>query len=487
MSGKIIIAGLGPGGLDLLPMKTYRLLTNKEADIYLRTGVHPAAEELKAINVNFTTFDSFYEQYESFEEVYTSIVIKLFEAAGDKDIIYAVPGHPMIGETTVQSILAAAEQRNVAIEILPAPSFLEAIFNSLRLDPLVGVTVLDSCALPDTHNPTNHLVVSQVYDRFRASDLKLFLMEYYPEEHEVVIIRGAGTSSEKILKTNLYELDRQEVDHLTSIYIEPVKEYQGDSMHSLRDVVYTLRGENGCPWDKVQTHKTLKRYLIEEGYEVLEAIDTENVDKLKEELGDVLLQVVLHTTLAEETDSFTWKDVVDNVTEKMIRRHPHVFGEVVVETATEVLHNWEEIKREERGEISSVFADLPEGFPGLLRAFKVQERAARVGFDWPDIDGPKEKVYSELEELWASETTDEVEEELGDTLFAIVNVARFLKIEPETALQRTVDKFVHRFRYIESKSIELEKPLTDMTLEEMDKFWEEAKKWEKTTRFSENH
>ncbi len=245
-------------------------------------------------------------------------------------------------------------------------------------------------------------------------------------------------------------------------------------------IMQTLRNEGGCPWDREQTHDSLKRYLIEETYEVLEAIDLKNKDMLCEELGDLLLQVVFHARIAEENGDFDISDVVDGISRKMYARHTHVFGEGRADTADDVVKNWEEIKVREKklksctGDMNSIARTLP----ALMRSFKVQQKAARVGFDWDNIDGAVSKVYEEMDELKNAQDTQNVEkvsEELGDLLFAVVNVSRFLNVHPELALNAATEKFINRFEYIEKHAQQSGIKLQEMSLEEMDFLWNEAK------------
>lgn len=252
------------------------------------------------------------------------------------------------------------------------------------------------------------------------------------------------------------------------------------SLEDFIEIMKTLRGPNGCPWDREQSHESLKKSFIEETYEVLEAIDLKMSDKLCEELGDVLLQVVFHTIIAEEEGHFTIADVIDGVSKKMVSRHEHVFGKEKAQTADDVVDLWDKIKKKEKGARSQteILKDVPPILPALMRSYKVQEKAAKVGFDWDDVKDAWAKVEEEKDELkdaYESADIKRIQEELGDLLFAIVNVSRFLKVEPELALTGTVNKFIKRFEYIETKSIEAGKQLTDMTLEEMDVLWDEAK------------
>lgn len=256
------------------------------------------------------------------------------------------------------------------------------------------------------------------------------------------------------------------------------------TMQDLIDIMAALRGENGCPWDKAQTHESLKPFLLEEAYEVIDAIDRGDANDLTEELGDLLLQIVFHSRLAEERGEFDMGDVIDGICEKMIRRHPHIFGDVKVENAGEVLKNWEDIKREEKDIKTQAqsMASLPATFPALMLAYKVQEKAARVGFDWADVKGAMDKVFEEMEEIkevYKDNNCDKIREEMGDLLFAAVNVARFLKVDPELALRDATKKFIRRFNYVEQAAARSDRELQDMSLEEMDKLWEEGKKQEK--------
>ncbi|NLK97591.1 nucleoside triphosphate pyrophosphohydrolase [Defluviitalea saccharophila] len=245
-------------------------------------------------------------------------------------------------------------------------------------------------------------------------------------------------------------------------------------------IMRTLRGENGCAWDLKQTHESLLPNLLEESYEVIDAIKKGDQESLKEELGDLLLQIVFHSRIAEENKEFTIDDVIDGICKKLILRHPHIFGDTTVESTEEILQNWEQIKKKEKGFESQteVLKSVPEVLPALVRAYKVQAKAAHVGFDWTDIKDALDKVNEEFEEFreaHKSGNNEHIMEEYGDLLFSIVNIARFLKINPEFALTNTIEKFINRFEYVENTAISRDRRLEDMTLEEMDKLWEESK------------
>ncbi len=253
------------------------------------------------------------------------------------------------------------------------------------------------------------------------------------------------------------------------------KENPTGEFNEFVDIVRKLRKE--CPWDRIQTHLSLRRCLLEETYEVLEAIDDDNKSELKKELGDILLQVVFHSNIAEENNDFTLKDVIESETEKLIERHPHVFADVKVKDSEEVKKNWEKIKKNEGRK--SIIDGIPEELLALLKAYRIQEKASKTGFDWKDAKPVFEKVVEEINELKENvdlgKPIEEIEEELGDVLFSIVNYARFIKINPEDALRKTIKKFRNRFQKIEKYAEENNKVLEEMSLEEMDAVWDKAK------------
>jgi len=245
------------------------------------------------------------------------------------------------------------------------------------------------------------------------------------------------------------------------------------------EIMEKLRSEDGCPWDKVQTHDTLKRYLLEETYELIEAIEKKDYKEMKEELGDLLLQIVFHSKIAKDEGKFDINDVIDTISKKMINRHPHVFGNADFKTPEEVLNQWDERKKEEGKLKSSILEGIPLALPALLRAYKIQSRVAKVGFDWDNVEGTFDKLeeeVNELKEALKSGDKGKIEEEVGDVLFSIVNIARFLKIDPETALRKTNRKFEKRFKKLEKLARQKGKSLKEMSLSEMDILWEEIKR-----------
>jgi tetrapyrrole methylase family protein/MazG family protein len=250
-------------------------------------------------------------------------------------------------------------------------------------------------------------------------------------------------------------------------------------LYRLKEIANILRSKNGCPWDMEQTFDSLKPYLIEEAYEVYDAIEKGNLEELKEELGDLLYQVYAHSEIASETSDFTIDDVAEGIINKLIRRHPHVFGDVFSKSSNDVKDRWERIKKGEKSEGVSILDGVPRHLPALLMAHRVQDKVSHVGFDWEKIDDAISKLdeeVNEFKEAMASEDNERIYDEAGDILFSIVNILRFKKIDAEDALRRTIDKFTNRFKYIEMKANEFGKEIYEMTLDEMDILWNESKR-----------
>ncbi|MGM0807311.1 MAG: nucleoside triphosphate pyrophosphohydrolase [Bacillota bacterium] len=480
MTKKITIIGLGAGDLDQMTLGIYRMLESAEK-VYVRTIHHPAIEELMNQGKHFVAFDEIYEKHEKFEPVYEEIAETLFaQAEVEGHVLYAVPGHPLVAEQAVQILLHKSENKGIEVSVAGGKSFLDEMYTALKIDPIEGCQILDGTSLKkDEVQIRHHLVIVQVYDNFIASEVKLTLMDKYPDDYEVTIVTAAGSVEESIKVVPLYELDQSvALNNLTAVYVPPVKEEEllYRDFAFLKNVIARLRGPGGCPWDQKQTHVTLKKYLIEEAYEVLEAIDEEDDDALAEELGDVLLQVLLHAQIGEDEGFFVLEDVIETLTEKMIRRHPHVFSDVSAEDADQVVANWDAIKSQEAGkeDRDSLLDGVPKGIPAIQKAFLYQKKAAKVGFDWREVEPVVDKILEELKEFQEAEG-DEQQKELGDLLFSVVNLARFYKIDPEEALNETNRKFKKRFNYIEQELKKQSLSFDDVTLEEMDRLWNEAK------------
>jgi tetrapyrrole methylase family protein/MazG family protein len=480
----IKIVGLGPGDKDALTIGTICELESSK-NIFLRTEKHPTVDYLKEKNIKFDTYDNVYESIESFDKVYLNIANDLIKNHNNfGDLIYAVPGHPLVAEKSVFNLIELCKKNNIEYKIIPAVSFIDAMIESLKIDPIEGLKVIDSFDISNQIlDKRIGTIITQVYNQLIASEVKLKLLEYYNDETEIYYVRAAGIKGqESIRRIPLYELDMQEdIDYLTSIYIPKDLKNKKD-FNDLLEIIEILRGEDGCPWDREQTHKSLEKALIEESYEVIDAIEQEDDNSLIEELGDVLLQVIFHASIGKEDGYFDIGDIISGICDKMVSRHPHVFKNTSeLGSSEEVLVKWDELKKKEKGysSITEEMKGITKGLPALLRAHKVQEKAKKVGFDFEDISFAINKIKEELKEVidvYNTENVEKIKEEVGDLIFSCVNVARFLKVDEEIALNYTVDKFIKRFEYIERTAKEENIELTDMNLDEMDKLWEISKK-----------
>lgn len=476
----ITILGLGPGHPDWLTREAWRVLESAP-EIYLRTARHPTVEALP-VSVTCHSFDHFYEQAIEFDEVYAAIVAEVLRlGARPQGVLYAVPGHPSVGEATVQSIRTQAAAHGLLVQVVAGLSFIEPALAALNVDALPNLQLADALDVATRHHPLFHpdapVLIAQLYSAGLASDVKLTLMAQYPDEHDVVLIHAVGTPDERLEHVPLFEIDQSEhIAHLTALYVPPLP--QAASLEAFQDTITHLRAPDGCPWDKEQTHQTLRAHLLEETYEALAALDADDPAALREELGDLLLQIVMHAVIAAENGDFNLAEVIAQVRAKIIRRHPHVFGAVQVSDAGEVLQNWEAIKaaeRQDKKQRTGLLSGVPLGLPALAQATEYQARAARVGFDWPVLDEVIAKAREEWAELEAATTPDHRAEELGDLLFVMVNWARWLKIDPEAALRQANTKFGRRFGYIEQQAAAQGRDLKSMTLVEMDALWNQAK------------
>ena len=479
--GKINIVGLGPGDESLISQGALDILKSS-SKIYLRTEKHPTVDKLKE-SINYINLDYFYENEDNFENVYREIAEFIIEKSNEGDLVYAVPGHPRVAERTVSQIEEIARSKGIEVEVIASMSFVDAMFNYLAIDPADGFKLIDAFEIENSYIDTNtSMIITQVYDHFIASNVKLRLMECYDYDQEVCIVNGAGVKALESKKyVPLHELDRPEnlFNYLTSVYIPKSSKKMYNTVHDLEEIMSKLRGPNGCDWDKKQDHITLKKYIIEEAYELCQAIDNDDIDEMIEELGDVLLQVVFHCQIGKETGYFDLTEVLNSICNKLVYRHPHVFKNVDIDM-NNFDKTWEDLKKKEKGEstVTEGLTRIPNHLPALIKAEKIQKKAALVGFDWNDINDVYKKIEEEYKELLdecKEGNIKYIKEELGDLLFSIVNLARFLKVDPEESLNLTNSKFIKRFKFIEDNAINSDRNLEDMTLEEMDKLWEKAK------------
>jgi len=504
---RIVVVGLGPGGHDHVTTETRSAIAASEHR-YLRTAVHPSADLVDGA----TTFDDLYESAATFDDVYATIADRLVDAAHEHgDIVYAVPGSPLVLERTVRLLLEhgdvdrntdpdndpdtdrdlapdgapTGDQAGIEIEVLPAMSFLDVAWARLRIDPVeAGVRLVDghdfATAAAGERGP---LLVAHAHADWVLSDIKL-AVDGATGDEAVTILQALGTPEERLVETTWSELDRSvTADHLTSLWIPQLAAPVGAEYVRFHQLTRTLREQ--CPWDIEQTHESLVPHLLEESYEVVDAIDGLDADDpasdehLIEELGDLLYQIEFHATIAEQEGRFTIADVASGIHDKLVRRHPHVFGDLAGDDlgTDEVLSNWDDIKRREKSR-TSVFDGIPRSMPALAYAAKVGSKASKVGFDWPDVTGAYPKIAEETDELADAVATgddDHTAAELGDLLFAVVNVARHLRIDPELALRAATDKFRTRFEGVERLATERSIDLRAADLATLDALWDEVK------------
>lgn len=481
MTGELTVVGLGPAGLDRLPARVIDRLLDPSITLILRTLRHPAAVELAKLR-SATSCDDLYESEPTFDEVYEAIVVRVLAAAELGPVVYAVPGSAVVGERAATAVSSAAVRTGLSVELIAGESFLDLVYAAARVDPIAdGVQIVDGRDLPDPfplHLPT---VVTQVDRPVVLADVATTLGRVLPGDTEVVVLARLGGDDEEIIRVPLGDLHSVPAGPRTTLFLDP----PSAGWHGLVTTNRRLRAE--CPWDREQTHHTLVSHLVEEAYETVEALSRLDADaprgdpdfgayaEVEEELGDLLLQVVFHATLAAEAGAFGVEEVAEGIRRKLVRRHPHVFGDVVAEEPEVVLANWEHLKSEEK-QRSSLMDDVPAALPAMARADKMQRRAASAGFDWETVEPVFAKVHEELEELHAVADSSRAASELGDLLFAVVNLARHLGIDPELALRRSADEFAERFRGVERLAVRQGSDLAALSLEQMDGLWEEVKR-----------
>jgi tetrapyrrole methylase family protein/MazG family protein len=450
-----------------------RQALSEAREVWLRTARHPAVAGLPE-QLEVQSFDAFYDRHPTFEAVYAAITDRVLELARRPEgVLYAVPGHPLIAEATVAGLLVRCRDEGLAVRIIPGLSFVEPVLQALEVDPYSvqiggsggvsaefpgleprtgGLQLVD--ALRPAVDPARPVQVGQVYSQVVASALQLELLEYYPPEHEIALVSAAGTPDQRVARLPLFELDRgQAVEHLTCVYLPPLSLTENTAtFDGLAGIIARLRAPGGCPWDREQTHQTLKPYLIEEAYEALDALEREDSDALRGELGDLLLNILLHCQLAAEAGEFTARDVVRGIAEKLLRRHPHVFGEAEAYTPAQVVANWEALKQEERGEEASMLSGLPRALPALAYTRSLQERLAPLG----------------LSRLAADD------EELGVRLFQLAFQAAAGGQDPEEALRRANREFTERLERTERLAREAGSSIQQVPQDLREQLWRRA-------------
>lgn len=448
----ITIVGLGPGSPDQLTRAAWDVLRSA-GEVYLRTRHHPTVDALVGLSgLTLESFDDIYEAHEDFADVYQAIAARVLELGVRPDgVVYAVPGHPCVGEATTRYIVEGARSQNLSVRVIDGLSFLEPTLRALHLDALDGLQVADAMLIAARYHtpldPDRPAIVAQLYSRMLASELKIVLLNTYPDEHPVTLVRAAGTSGQTLQSLPLHELDHSSsaFDHLTALYLPPLTKAGG--YDALQEIVAHLRAPEGCPWDREQTHESLISSLLEEAYETVAAIESGETALLVEELGDLYLNLAMQVQIAAEEGEFRLADVVSHVVTKLIRRHPHVFGDVAVDGVEQVLSNWETIKQAERqtsGAIESTLGTVPQALPALMQAQTYQRRAARVG--WP---GAVRSPAAQWAALGALENTAD-ETTWGDLLFALAEQARHQGVDAERALRLANARFAAQVHAVEA-------------------------------------
>ncbi len=480
----ITLLGLGPGDPHMLTHEAREVLERSRV-LYLRTSRHPAVDN--ALLQRAHTFDHLYQSASDFDEVYRQIADQVVAAAEQgAEVVYAVPGHPLVGEASSALILRSAREKGIAVRVVAGVSFVESVLGQLAAhlddpsdaDLLQGWQICDALDLARAHHPLldpdRPALIAQVYSRLVASDVKLTLMNQYPPQHPIFVVRQGEEAPRRL---SLHELDHSDAfDHLTSLYVPPMP--RPSSFAALQEIVAHLRAPEGCPWDQEQTHESLRQSLLEEAYEVLHAIDTGDMQALREELGDLLLNVVMQAQIATEGEVFRMTDVIADVIAKLVRRHPHVFGEAQARDAEQVLQQWHALKQRERAaanEAASALDGIAPSLPALAQAQKMAHRAERAGFRWHTHEDRLRKVQEELEEVMRAQDDAHRAEEFGDLIFTIANWADGYGVDIESAARNANLKFARRFRRLEALARERGCRLADLPPKTLKQIWQEVK------------
>ena len=465
--------------ITIAPLSTPKTLTRAAWDavlcaetLYLQTTEHPSAKPVLDAGLAFVSMDDLYENAEDFDALNDAIAARLVSGG---DCVYAVMGDGCFAQ--LPAIEKAAKKKGFRVDVLPGISYAKAAFPAVQ-----DALCCTARTLPKRVDPSVPLLVQELDNPIIAGEVKLALSEIYPDEWSVTLATMQEDGHYAFRTFPLSELDRRRTLFAGSVlYVKPAsfEERTRYGYYDLVAVMQRLRAPGGCPWDREQTHESLKGDLIEECYELNDAIDEQDDAHIVEELGDVLMDVVFHSTIADEQGRFNENDVADGIVKKLVYRHPHVFGTEKAESSADVLKRWDELKQKEKNQKTQkeVLCAVPKRFPALMRSAKVQKRARKVGFDWNEADEALPKVYEELDELKAAMQGDgDLPEEAGDLLFAVVNVIRLLGLDCEQILHDATDKFITRFGWMEELAAADGKELKDLPLSEQDKYWEKAKK-----------
>jgi len=456
--GRVVVVGLGPAGADHVLPVARRVLEGATLR-YARTARHPAVEDLTAEGVTFETFDARYDAAPDLEHAYAEIAGALVAAAGEHgEVVYAVPGSPAVAERTV----ALLRDADVDLVLVPGVSFADLAWVRLGIDPMEGDARVVDGRVIDRAELAGPLLIAQCDSPFVLSDVKLALLEHLDPATPVTALQRLGLADERVVTVPLEELDRGAIvpDHLTSVYVDAGAASAAREMVRLFQLAKRLRDPGGCPWDAEQTHHSLTRYLLEESYEVVEAVEALPADgaidrtayaALEDELGDLLYQVVFHAVLAQESGAFTMGDVARGIHDKLVRRHPHVFGDVVADRTSDVMRNWEQIKKDEKG-TTSIVEGITPGLPSLLYTHKLFRKAASVGLDPGDLGEALDRIDTAVARLRAG--GDDLEADLAQVLAGAVVVARAGGVDAESALRGWAATYRRRFEAMEHLALD---------------------------------
>ena len=476
----VTLLGLGPGDEGLLTREALDWLATIDT-LYLRTNRHPTVDALPE-HLNLCSFDEVYDQSDSFEAVYETIITRVLELGRRPEgVTYAVPGHPYVAEATCPEILKRAQSAGLPVRLIHGLSFLEPTFLALGIDPFPDLILMDAMQMGMQQTPcfppSSPALIAQIYSRAMASDVKLSLMAAYPDEHPVRLVHAAGTPAERVEDLPLHAVDHSlHLGLLSSLYVPPLSETS--SFESFQEIIARLRAPGGCPWDRKQTHLSLRPFLLEEAYEALDALDRADMRDLAEELGDLLLQIVLHAQIAAEEGDFNIHQVIDGVSQKLIRRHPHVFADVEVSGVSGVIRNWEAIKAEERAENNvpqktGLLDGVPGALPALSQAQAVIERVGRVDFRLLMDRGTLDAAQKKLE---AFEQADAGQKQrlLGEMLLSAAALAARHGVDAESALRERLARFRARFSQMEAAAAEQGTRLGDLSHEAKMVLWAQS-------------
>ena len=481
---QITIVSLSTGDVSLLSQGVINVLQSGKR-LILRTEKHAVTDYLKMNGIPFETIDHLYQSAEDFDAFNIATAKYITDASTNEAVIYAVADASM--DSTVETLLKQADDRG-KLKIIPSISHMSRCLALVQADMQdIRIVSAERYRDGDNINPRLSCYISEMHSKACAGACKIKLMQLLDDQTEIKFFSADEKGLLQLDTIALYELDRQEhYDHMTAaLYIaKPLEERNRYGIEDLYAVMRKLRAKDGCPWDQEQTHESLLTNLLEESYEFIEAARDEDSEHMCEELGDVLLQIVFHAVIAMQYGEFTLHDVTTAVTAKLIERHPHVFGAVKADTASEVLDNWESIKRRQRGlqTVSDAMDNVSKGLSAAMRASKVQHKAAKVGFDFENNKSALAKVKEETGEVLQSiDGNGALEEELGDLLFSVINVCRLSGVNPDIALYDAVNKFISRFRGMEKQVKSEGKSIEDLTLSEMDVYWVKEKHIPKST------